>query len=263
MLTVDFERLGLRPGMRLLDLGCGGGRHAFAAWRAGATVVALDASFPELTDVRAVTGGMLEAGELPGGVPGGAVQGDALALPFPDDSFDRVVASEVLEHIWADERAMAELVRVLRPGGSIAVTVPSRFPERVCWALDTAYHDKPGGHIRIYRLPELTTKLERSGLRVRGSHRAHALHSPYWWVRCAGGVDRPDRLVARKYHDFLVWELTNRPRWSHTLEQTLNPVLGKSVVVYADKPQRAAPVPATPRATTARAVEREGMGVAG
>jgi SAM-dependent methyltransferase len=235
MLTVDFERLGLEAGMRILDLGCGGGRHAFAAWRAGAVVVALDASFPELVDVRAVAGGMLDAGELPDGVPGGAVQGDALLLPFPDATFDGVVASEVLEHIWQDEAAIGELVRVLRPGGSIAVTVPARMPERICWALDHDYHDKPGGHIRIYRRPELSTKLTRAGLAVRGSHHAHALHSPYWWVRCAGGVDRPERLFARKYHDFLVWELTNRPRWSQTLERALNPLLGKSVVLYADK----------------------------
>jgi SAM-dependent methyltransferase len=236
MLTVDFERLQLTAGMRLLDLGCGGGRHAFAAWRAGAVVVALDASFPELVDVRAVAGGMLEAGELPGGAPGGAVRGDALSLPFPDGSFDRIIASEVLEHIWRDVAAIGELVRVLRPGGSIAVTVPARVPERICWALDRDYHDKPGGHIRIYRRPDLGTKLARAGLEVRGSHHAHALHSPYWWVRCAGGVDRPERLLARKYHDFLVWELTNRPRWSQTLERALNPVLGKSVVLYADKP---------------------------
>ncbi len=241
MLTVDFERLRLRPGMRLLDLGCGGGRHAFAAWRAGAVVVALDASFPELVDVRAVAGGMLDAGELADGAPGGAVQGDALALPFPDGSFDRIVVSEVLEHIWQDQAALAELARVLRPGGAIAVTVPARVPERICWALDRDYHDKPGGHIRIYRRPELGGKLERAGLHPRGSHHAHALHSPYWWVRCAGGVDRPERLLARKYHDFLVWELTNRPRWSQTLERALNPVLGKSVVLYADKPGAATP----------------------
>jgi SAM-dependent methyltransferase len=236
MLTVDFDRLGLRPGQRLLDLGCGGGRHAFAALRRGATVVALDRDAAELKDVRAVIGGMLDAGELPGGAPGGSVNGDALGLPFPDASFDAVVASEVLEHIWADERAIAELARVLRPGGRMAVTVPTRFPERVCWALDRHYHDIPGGHIRIYRQPELERRLERAGLLRRGSHHAHALHSPYWWIRCAGGVDRPERLLARKYHDFLVWELTNRPRWTQLLDRSLNPVLGKSLVVYAERP---------------------------
>jgi len=82
VLTVDFDRLAVRPGSRVLDLGCGGGRHAFAAWRRGGVVVALDRSEGELKDARAVVGGMLAAGELADGAPGGVVNGDALALPL-------------------------------------------------------------------------------------------------------------------------------------------------------------------------------------
>jgi len=117
MLTVDFERFDLQPGHRLLDLGCGGGRHAFEALRHGATVVALDYAFEELRAVLGVMGAMSEAREVAPEVTGAVVNGDALALPFPDGAFDRIIASEVLEHIWADELAIAELVRVLRPGG--------------------------------------------------------------------------------------------------------------------------------------------------
>ena len=223
MLTVDFERLDLRDRETLLDLGCGGGRHAFEAMRRGATVVALDADAAELKDAAAVSGGM--------------VNGDALTLPFPDESFDRIIAAEVLEHIPADEATLRELVRVLRPGGRLAVTVPTRWPERICWALDRRYHDTPGGHIRIYRQPELEAKLERAGLVLRGSHHAHALHSPYWMLKCAVGVDNPDAWPVRKYHDFLVWDLTNRPRWARLLDRTLNPVLGKSLVIYTEKLQ--------------------------
>lgn len=236
MLTVDLERLGTAPGERVLDLGCGAGRHAFALMRRGATVVAFDRGREELDAVRATSGAMQEAGELPRPDVGGPVQGDALALPFPDDSFDGIVAAEVLEHIEADEAALAELVRVLRPGGRIAVTVPTWFPERVCWALDSGYHETPGGHVRIYRKGDLEAGLTTAGLHVRGSDRAHALHSPYWWVRCAVGVDRPDAWPARRYHDFLVWELTHRPRWTRLLERVLDPLLGKSLVVYAVKP---------------------------
>jgi SAM-dependent methyltransferase len=235
MLTVDFERLGLRPGHRLLDMGCGGGRHAFAAMRLGATVVALDYDAAELKDVRAVVGGMIDAGELGVDVGGGEVNGDALELPFPDASFDRVIASEVLEHLWADERAIAELVRVLRPGGRLAVTVPTRFPERVCWALNHHYHDTPGGHIRIYRQHELEQKLARAGLLLRGSDHAHALHSPYWWLKCAVGLDNTDAWAVRRYHDFLVYQIEHQPQWVATLDRTLNPVLGKSLIVYTER----------------------------
>jgi SAM-dependent methyltransferase len=236
MLTVDFDRLGVRDGARVLDMGCGAGRHAFEAWRRGAAVVALDYSEAELKEVRAVYGAMVDAHELPHGECGGAVNGDALKLPFANGTFDCVIASEVLEHVWADTVAIAELTRVLKPGGRIAVTVPTRWPERVCWALDHRYHDTPGGHVRIYRQRDLETKLEAAGLWLRGSHHAHALHSPYWWLKCATGVDRVDPPWAvRRYHDVLVWQITKQPRWVAALDRTLNPVLGKSLIVYGQK----------------------------
>jgi SAM-dependent methyltransferase len=236
VLTVDFERLDVRPGHRLLDLGCGGGRHSYEAMRRGATVVALDADAQIVREVWKFVGAMVDAGDLDGWPPGGAVHGDALALPFPDACFDRIIASEVLEHIWADERAIAELDRILAPGGKLAVTVPTRFPERVCWALDQEYHSAPGGHIRIYRQRDLETKLERSGLAVRGSHHAHALHSPYWWLRCAVGVNSADDAwPVQRYRDFLTWQIVRQPRWVDSVDRALNPLLGKSLVVYSEK----------------------------
>lgn len=236
MLTVEFDRLRLRPGARVLDLGCGGGRHAFEAWRRGATVVALDRSEAELKEVRGVVGGMLDAGELRDGAPGGAVNGNALALPVRDESFDAVIASEVLEHVWDDRGALRELVRVLRPGGRLAVTVPTRWPERVCWALSPEYHDTPGGHVRIYRQADLEAKVEASGCWLRGSHHAHALHSPYWWLKCATGVNRTDPPAAvRAYHRLLVRQIEGRAPRLVALERALNPVLGKSLVVYGQR----------------------------
>jgi SAM-dependent methyltransferase len=236
VLTVDFDRLRLTPGARVLDLGCGGGRHAFEAWRRGSTVVALDRSEAELKEVRGVVGGMLDAGELSDGAPGGAVNGNALALPIPDASFDAVIASEVLEHVWDDRGALAELVRVLRPGGRIAVTVPTRWPERVCWALDHRYHDTPGGHVRIYHQGDLESKVEAAGCWLRGSHHAHALHSPYWWLKCATRVDRTDPpRVVRSYHQLLVRQIEGRAPGLAALEQALNPLLGKSLVVYGQR----------------------------
>jgi cyclopropane fatty-acyl-phospholipid synthase-like methyltransferase len=235
MLTVDFDRFRLEPGHRLLDMGCGGGRHAFAAMKRGAHVVALDYSEGDLKDVRNTIGAMLVEREISADLPWATVNGDARCLPFADESFDRVVASEVLEHLWDLDAAIAQLVRVLKPGGRIAVTVPTRWPERVCWALDANYHDTPGGHVRIFRQHELEQKLEAAGLILRGSHHAHALHSPYWWIRCAGGVNRPDRWAPRRYHDFLVWQLTKNPRWLASVDRVLNPVLGKSLVIYGEK----------------------------
>ena len=238
MLTVDFARLRLRAGERLLDLGCGGGRHAFEAARRGARVVALDRDAGDVKDAAAMLAEMRRAGEADVGVLATAVNGDALALPFPDRAFDRVIAAEVLEHIPADAAALAELARVLRPGGTMAVTVPRWFPERVCWALSADYHAPAvaGGHVRVYRRSQVAGGLRAAGLRVVGSHSAHALHSAYWWLKCAVGVARDDVWAVRQYHRFLVWDITAGPRSVRLLERALNPVIGKSLVVYAEKP---------------------------
>src|SRR5699024_12615004 len=89
--------------------------------------------------------------EAPESATAETVKGDALDMPFPSDSFDRVVAAEILEHVPHDTAAMKELYRVLRPGGIAAVTVPSFLPERVCWALSEEDQTNGGGHLRIVK----------------------------------------------------------------------------------------------------------------
>jgi SAM-dependent methyltransferase len=157
-------------------------------------------------------------------------------MPFCDNAFDRVIAAEVLEHVLDDQRAMHELARVLRPGGLAAITVPAFFPERVCWALSAEYHEVPGGHVRIYTRVELEAKLARAGLEPRWHHHAHGLHSPFWWLKCAVGVGKDDHPLAAAYHRMLVWDIMKRPAVTRLAERALNPVIGKSLVVYAVKP---------------------------
>jgi SAM-dependent methyltransferase len=235
LLTVDYDRLDVRPGMTVLDLGCGEGRHAFEAYRRGASVVAVDWGVSEVETTKRWLGAIAEAGEAPQDARAEVVRGDLLRLPFPDASVDRVIASEVLEHIPDDVTAMAEIFRVLKPGGRVAVTVPRYGPERICWALSDAYHANEGGHIRIYTAPVVRTRLATVGLVPGESHFAHALHAPFWWLKCAVGVER-DSAVVRAYHRLLVWDLTKRPWSTRTAERLLDPLFGKSLVVYADKP---------------------------
>jgi SAM-dependent methyltransferase len=235
--TTRLADLGLRPGARVLDAGAGFGRHAFELARTGARVVALDYASDEVVATRDTFAAMVEADEIRADRYVGVLRGDATRLPFADDAFDAVVSSEVLEHIPNDVGAISELVRVLRPGGVFAATVPSWLPEKVNWMLSDDYHAPAavGGHVRIYSATELKAKLRAAGLQLAGSHHAHALHSPYWWLKCAVGVNDTDHALVRRYRSFLEWDIVERPRSTRLAERVLSPVLGKSLVLYAVK----------------------------
>lgn len=238
MLTVDYDRLRIGPGSTVIDVGCGAGRHSFEAYRRGADVIAFDQDAEELAEVDTMLQAMGQAGEAPKSAKAQVVVGDALALPYPDGAFDTVIASEILEHIPEDGTAIAELARVLKPGGTLAVTVPRWLPERICWLLSDTYHANEGGHIRIYRADELRSKLESTGLTFTGSHHAHALHSPYWWLKCAVGVENSENLAVKAYHRLLVWDMMSAPALTRGAEALLNPLVGKSVALYFEKPVR-------------------------
>lgn len=250
MLTVDFDRLGLQSGDRVIDMGCGAGRHAFEMYRRGADVVAFDQDGDELAGVLELFGAMKEAGEVPEGAQADIKEGDALQLPFADGEFDRVVASEVLEHIHDDVAAIRELIRVLRPGGTMAITVPRWLPEVINWRLSSDYHNAAGGHIRIYTDHELIDKVTKGGrgndgtpgeaMEFIGRDYRHGLHAPYWWLKCAVGVENNDHPLVKAYHQVLVWDIMKTPRWStatRLAEKALNPVIGKSMVLYFRKPE--------------------------
>ena len=236
MLTVDFDRLGIGPGSKVIDVGCGAGRHSFEAYRRGADVVAFDQNAAELGEVDTLFRAMADAGEAQPSAHAETVVGDARALPYPDGTFDCVIASEILEHVRADDAVIAELIRVLKVGGQLAVTVPRWLPEQVCWLLSDDYHSNEGGHIRIYRANQLRGKIAGRGMTFTHSHHSHALHSPFWWLKCAVGVDNSGHPAVAAYHKILVWDIMRRPLLTRVAESTLNPLIGKSVALYFEKP---------------------------
>jgi len=237
VLTINFDRLKLEEGHMVLDLGCGFGRHAFEVLRRGAEVVACDMALNELHEVRATYAAMAEVGEIK--VTSGAFTsaGDATRLPFQNETFDRIIASEVLEHIYNDEDALSELFRVLKPQGILAITVPSYFPEKICWRISDEYHapKEVGGHVRIYRKRELEAKISAAGLVPIDFHRSHALHSPYWWLKCAVGTKNDQNRLVKAYLRFLTWDIVKQPTSTRLAEKVLQPVLGKSAIIYAQK----------------------------
>lgn len=236
MLTVDFDRLRVGARTRFIDVGAGAGRHSYEALRRGADVTAFDLDEVELKGVDEMFEAMRVEGQVPRTGRGAVQAGTILDMPYADASFDVVLASEILEHVPEDEQAISELVRILAPGGTLAVTVPRFWPEKVCWMLSDEYHANEGGHIRIYKASELDAKLRGEGLVHTHTHHAHGLHAPYWWIKCAVGVERDQHPAVRAYHQLLVWDMMKAPRTTRVAEKLLDPVLGKSVALYYTKP---------------------------
>jgi 2-polyprenyl-3-methyl-5-hydroxy-6-metoxy-1,4-benzoquinol methylase len=236
MLTVDFDRLRVGRRTRFIDVGAGAGRHSYEALRRGADVTAFDMDEVELKGVDDMFGAMAEVGEVPPGGTGTVKVGTILDMPYADGSFDVVLASEILEHVPEVDQAVAELVRITAPGGIVAITVPRWLPERICWALSDEYHANEGGHIRIFKADELQAKVESHGLTTTHRHHAHALHAPYWWLKCAVGVERDQHPFVRAYHRLLVWDMMKAPAATRLAERALDPVIGKSVALYFSKP---------------------------
>ncbi|MFC1857057.1 methyltransferase domain-containing protein [Thermodesulfobacteriota bacterium] len=237
MITVDFEKLEITPGFRILDIGCGAGRHTVAASRfPDVIVIGADNNFSRLVQTRNGLTFQQDLGECHGAWETCAA--NILCLPFRNDFFDLVICSEVLEHIHDQTRAICEIVRILKPGRNIAISVPRYLPERICWTLSETYRTTSNGHVRIYRKRELIALMETAGVTTWASHYAHSFHSPFWWLKCLTGRTEDNSPWIALYHKFLVWEMMKRPRVIRLLDALLNPLFGKSLVLYFQKNNR-------------------------
>lgn len=234
MKTVDYLKFGLQPGDAVLDLGCGEGRHVIAAYAEHAvTAVGVDLGAADLRTAQQ----RMQAFDEPANPDKQwlFLCANGLRLPFADASFDKVICSEVLEHVPDYEAMLREIDRVLKPGGTFCASVPRFWPEWLCWALSADYHANEGGHIRIFRARQLRRQIESLGFRFYARHWAHALHVPFWWLKCLFWRDQEQSRLVRAYHRLLVWDLMQRPWLTRMLERLLNPVMGKSVVLYFRK----------------------------
>jgi len=236
--TIDLDLLGVRDGDRLLDVGCGTGRHVINACRRRCVAIGLDRALWELQALKFLGFCLGMEGRLL--ARAGVAQGDALHLPFADASLDRVICTEVFEHVPDDALLLAELARVLRPGGTIAVSVPDALSERLVWRVASVQRVSPGEHVRIYRRGQMERLLRSRGFDVYARRFRHSLETPYWllWLGAPDGGVR--RRLSAAWKGFLGDRFAEGSHLLTRVEDVGNRLLPKSAVFYARKSTRKA-----------------------
>ncbi len=233
MLTVDFDLLDIKPGDVVLDAGCGEGRHSFEFVAHGANVFSMDMDIESLRKTRFVLFDLIE--NMPR-YQNGSFQvhiGDTLKLPFRDETFDRIICSEVMEHVDDDNMACSELVRVLKKGGRIAITVPTFISEFLFDIITFEYFSSPGGHVRKYIPGKLVKIMKNNNLEIYDIGFRHAFHTIYWMIRCVVGLHLNDHPFTKKYRDFL--SICLRSESLSKLETFFDNFFPKSIIIYAIK----------------------------
>jgi SAM-dependent methyltransferase len=137
----------LKPGAKILDAGCGTGGNLEVLFSLGDLVgMEVDPGALEIAKQKAIA--PVYSGRLPD------------RLPFPEESFDLIVLLDVLEHLDDDEAAVQSLAGLLKPGGSLLLTVPA-------FSFLWSAHDESHHHRRRYRISEVSSKIKKAGLDLR------------------------------------------------------------------------------------------------
>ena len=233
MLTFNFKKYTLNCNGSMLDVGCGEGRHIFGVMQEYPMMKCVGLDMDDDSLKKAEEG--YSYFESISEVGAEFIKGSAYSLPFPDNTFDLIVCSEVLEHLHEYNDAVIEINRVLKPGGKFFASVPAFWPEKICWYLSKEYQNQPGGHLRIFDQKKLIHEIESRGFIFLSSEKFHSIHSPYWWLRCFFWKSQEKNLLVKVYKKILERHILKKPRIIDNIDKLMNPIMGKSFSMYFKK----------------------------
>ena len=233
MLTFNFKKYNLNHNGSMLDVGCGEGRHIFGVMQEYPMMKCVGLDMDDDSLKKAEEG--YSYFESISEVGAEFIKGSAYSLPFPDNTFDLIVCSEVLEHLHEYNDAVIEINRVLKPGGKFFASVPAFWPEKICWYLSKEYQNQPGGHLRIFDQKKLINEIEDRGFKFLSSEKFHSIHSPYWWLRCFFWKSQEKNLLVKVYKKILERHILKKPRIIDNIDKLMNPIMGKSFSMYFKK----------------------------
>ena len=250
MLTIRFDKLGLRRGDRVLDVGAGFGRHAFEAARRGGRVVALDYAADEVVQTRATVGAMVEAGEITVEDFSRRAAGRRHATPVRRrDVRRRHHVRGARAHPGRRRRDHRDGPRAWRRAARSRRRSRAGSPRRSTGCCPTSTTRRRASAVTCASTPSPSS--ERSCAPPASTSRAATTRTRC--TRRTGGCGASSGHAARsttsgcnRYKRFLEWDIIERPRSTRIADRLLSPVLGKSVVLYARKPAVTATIATMP-----------------
>lgn len=223
-----FSGFMVTPEDSVLDVGCGDGGYIAYCAKRGAAVTFVD------LDPYKVAENELRLKDSPARQVHGLVS-DANPLPLPDNQFDKVICTEVMEHVDDPERFIAELVRVGKPGAQYLLSVPDPTSERIQQQVaPPLYFEKPH-HIRIFSRDAFSNLVSESGLIVEKQTTYGFFWSMFWaffWT-CDQDLAEPWHPLLR--HWASTWQTLLSMRDGPRIKQALDQTLPKSQVIIARK----------------------------
>ncbi len=236
--SIDPALLDIGPADNVIDLGCGTGRHVLELSKIPSNIIGADISRNDIRAGRYLLEIMRRRDEVRARVHWLQTAGER--LPFKDAAFDRVICTETLEHVDDDSVLARELARVLKPGGILAVSVPDEFSEKIFWALSRNYRTHAGGHVRIYRRPQVVGLMRNAGLQPYAVRYRHSLETAYWLSHIAFWSDWGKQgPITRAFRQVLDSQRARQSKIVTLLDDIGNRALPKSIVVYSRKPLHA------------------------
>lgn len=228
---INLNLLKLRKGDKVLDLGCSYGEQALKIAQEGLVVFGIDKNKQAIKQFnRSVKQSNARCV---------GVVGDIKKMPYSDDQFDAVVATEVLEHVSEPKKAVKELSRVLRHGGYICVSVPTKISEDVFRALHPTWVED-STHINVFSNKQIIALFKQEGFTIEIVENQNFEWSFFWLIHSflksrfePTGTPIENHKVSEIY--FRVWDYIRRFRMEKFLLWLGNNIFPKSYYIYAVK----------------------------
>lgn len=224
-----FTGFPVSPENVVLDIGCNVGYFTMFCAGLGAEIIAADVDAAVLASIEQRLAGSAARAYR-------TLLTDANPIPLPDSSVDRIVATEVLEHVDDPAAFVAELIRVAKPGALFLISVPGAQSEALQkFVAKESYFKKPN-HVRIFADGELVTLLESAGLVIEHEARFGffwAMWMALFWVSKADRINSPHPLL---YSWAKTWEMLLDQEEGHKVKRAFDELMPKNMQVVARKP---------------------------